>query len=502
MDTQAKERKKSYSDLEAIVIPSSSFSSSSSPPQHQHQPSASQTFPGGRTSYWNEKFLAEPSSDPEPALPNNNNNHARSTSIEKKGVYGGGNNGDFSASSPVDTLPPPPPAYYLVDSKGQTQALYAVPTNNSTGSSDTDSIVNFKDMEGGGGYNAATPPAPVGWWKSMGQGRRILGLRKNVFLAACAGLCVLILGLLLTVILVTRHNGGNDGNDGTGRPNPADNNGPPTFSTPVLLARKDAGAMLSGTNLASINWTDLATGTAYTGVFYQSSRATGMALMAAIKNEAAGTWQSVNISASAQGTSATKTPLDVLPGTPLAAATNNGLWNLVYLTSDFGLQEVYATDPASATGWAKGEMAARLGNPTAVPGSSLGALWQSCAACDNALFVTWQDGASMRIVYANMTNLTWGDTATVSETGAPGSRVAVSAFTDYDGTGDTGADKNAVRFYFEEGEGLFEAMKGPLGGGKLIAGNFGECEFHTRGRGGGCSRHSLFLFGTASLTLT
>lgn len=481
MDTQAKERKKSYSDLEAIVIPSSSFSSSSSPPQHQHQQSASQTFPSGRTSYWNEKFLAEPSSDPEP-LPNNS--HVRSTSMEKKGVYGG--NGDFSASSPVDTLPPPPPAYYLVDSKGQTQALYTVPTNNSgSPSSDTDSVVNFKDMEGGGGYNAATPPAPVGWWKSMGQGRRILGLRKNVFLAACAGLCVLILGLLLTVLLVTRNNGHNGGKDGKDRPDPADNNGPPTFSTPVLLASKDAGAMLSGTNLASINWTDLATGTAYTGVFYQSSRATGMALMAAIKNEAAGTWQSVNISASASPNS----PLDVLPGTPLAAASNNGLWNLVYLTSNFGLQEVYATDPASAIGWARGEMAARLGNPTAVPGSSLGALWQSCAACDNALFITWQDGASMRIVYANMTNLTWGDTATVSDTGAPGSRVAISAFTDYGGTGDTGADKNAVRFYFEEGDGLFEAMKGPLGGGKLVAGNFGECEFDTRGRG-----HSLFFF--------
>lgn len=475
MDTQAKERKKSYSDLEAIVIPSSSFSSLPSQ-QQQHQQSASQTFPGGRTSYWNEKFLAEPSSDPEPALPTSNN-HVRNTSIEKKGVYGG--NADFSASSPVDTLPPPPPAYYLVDSKGQTQALYTVPTNNSGSLSDTDSVLNFKDMEGGsGGYNAATPPAPVGWWKSMGQGRRILGLRKNVFLAACAGLCVLILGLLLTVLLVTRNNGHNNGDkDGKdGRPDPA-NNGPPTFSTPVLLTRKDAGAMLSGTNLASVNWTDLATGTAYTGVFYQSSRATGMALMAAIKNEAAGTWQSVNISASASPNS----PLDVLPGTPLAAASNNGLWNLVYLTSNFGLQEVYATEPASATGWAKGEMAARLGNPTAVPGSSLGALWQSCDACDNALFVTWQDGASMRIVYTNMTNLTWGDTATISDTGAPGSRVAVSAFTDYGGTGDTGADKNAVRFYFEEGDGLFEAMKGPLGGGKLVAGNFGECEFNIRG---------------------
>lgn len=456
-----KERKKSYSDLEAIIIPSSSA-------QDPHPDSSSSSHApqvlGGRKSYWNEKFLAEPSSDPEPLLPGGS-----SRSSEKNGVFGG-----FD-SSPVDTLPPPPPAYYLVDSKGQTQALYTVPTNNG---SDTDSVMNYKVGGGGptGGYNAATPPAPMGWWKSMGQGQRILGMRKNVFLAACAGLCVLILGLLLTVLLVTHtiNPGGRGGGDAGGSGDGPVPGGqvPPGFSTPVLLAQNDVGAMLTGTNVASMNWTDLSTGTAYTGVFYQSSRDTDMSLMAAIKNEATGTWTSVNISASAGGSN--NSPLDVLPGTPLAAANNNGLWNLVYLSSSFALQEVYATDPTSTTGWLKGEMASKLGNPIVVPGSGLGAMWQSCSSCDNALFVMWQDGASMSIMYANMTNLTWGDPIMISDTGAPGSRVAVSAFTDYSGTGDTGADKNAVRFYYEDGDGLYEMMKGPLGGGNLVAGNFGE----------------------------
>lgn len=455
-----KDRKKSYSDLEAIVIPSES--SSSSIPSS----SSASHIPAGRISYWNEKILAEPSV-PEP-LPNRYaaNTSASVSSSSSSSSSGNGKKviGGIDSSSPIDTLPPPPPAYYLVDSKGQTQALYTVPTNsNGSSPSDTDSVANFKS---GGGYNASMPPPPSGgWWKSMGQGKRILGMRKNVFLAVCAGLCALILGLLMTILLVTRTIpiGGHPGVDGKMRP--------AAFSTLQLLTEKDQNnALLSATNLASMNWTDTSTGTPYTGVFYQSSRATGMSLMAAIKNEQTLMWTSINISASAGGGA----PLDVLDGTPIAAASNNGLWNLIYLSSIFGLQEIYSTNPTSTTGWLKGEMASKLGFPTVVPGSGLAAMWQSCSNCNNSLFVMWQDSASGSIVYANETNLTWGNAITLSDSGAPGATVAVSAFTDFNGTASTGSDKNAVRFYYENGDGLYETMKGPLGGQKLAAGNFGE----------------------------
>lgn len=436
-----KDKRKSYSDLEAIVVPSSSSAGPEAP-----------QLPAGRKSYWNEKIVAA-STDPEP-VPSNYG--------DKKVPIEG--------SSPIDTLPPPPPAYYLVDSRGQTQALYTAPTNNSNGSSDAESIVNVKAPAG---YDAATPPAPGGWWKSMGQGRRILGMRKNVFLAVCAGLCVLILGLLLTILLVTRTISFGKGGGGGGGSKNNDIKAPP-FSALELLNKKDqGGALLAATSLAAMNWTDLRSGVVYTGVFYQSSRATGMSLMASIKNEATSDWTTLNMSASASANSGGAV-LDVLPGTPIAAANNNGLWNVIYLSSSFALQELYATDPMDAKGWSKGEMAARLGNPTAAPGSGLGAMWQSCSACDNALFVMWQDGASGDIVYANETNLTWNEAVTISSSGAPGSSVAVSAFTDVSNIPKTGADKNAVRFYYENGDELYEMMKGPLGGGQLTLGNYGE----------------------------
>lgn len=416
-----KNNRKSYSDLEAIVTTSDDASS-------RHQ------------SYWNAKFLAAPS-DPDPKLVD--------VKDEKKDLKEA-----ILGVSPVDQIPPPPPAYYLVDAQGQTRALYAAPTNTP---SDATSIVNFKT-------DGVTASGPGGWWKSLGEGKRLFGMRKNIFLAVLAGVCVLIFGLLATILAVTRAGAGRNGNPP-----------PPAFSTKELLGKGDSGPLLAASDLAAMNWTDTATGIAYSGVFYQSSSTTGSALMVAFKNEKTQTWGTVNISASAA-----KGTLDVLPGTPLAAASNNGLWNLLYLTSQGTIAEVYAEKPTSATGWQQGSFAEVFGRPIAMPGSGLGAMWQRCGGtnCDNALFVTWQNSESGALVYANMTNLTWGSPITLSTTAAPGTPAAVSAFTDTGPTVKTGADHTAVRWYYASGSGLTELLRGPVGKFKVVAGNFGKCFAH------------------------
>lgn len=414
MDPQAKDKRKSYSDLEAIITPSTSALTQ-------------------RQSYWNEKFSAAPAS-PDPKQ--DNGNLKKGVESSKDGVLG---------ASPVDTMPPPPPAYYLVDAKGQTQALYTLPAS---ATSDAGSIVNFKE---------SGPPAPGGWWGSLGEGKKVFGMRKNVFLAVVAGVCALILGLLVTILLVTR---AEDGHDQLGIP---------VFSTKELLQKGDSGPILAASDLAAMNWTDTTSGTTYSGVVYQSAGATGAVLMLAIKNEATRAWSTVNVSASAS-----HGRLDVLVGTPLAAANNNGLWNIYYLTSSLTVAEVYSTDPTSATGWLQGSFGSVMNHPTVMPWSGLGAMWQSCHKCDNALFVMWQDGQSGNVVYANMTNLTWGVPMNVSvDSVPPGTPVAISAFTD---TGDkftTGADHNAIRIYYGNRKDLIEMIKGPLGSGKLITGNSG-----------------------------
>ncbi|KAJ4422218.1 hypothetical protein N0V82_003188 [Gnomoniopsis sp. IMI 355080] len=408
-----RDKKKSYSDLEAIVTSSSV---------------------ADRQSYWNAKFAIPSTPDPLPQTTGSNDEKA---ARDAKAIFD---------ESPVDALAPAPPAYFLVDSKGQTQALYTVPGNTP---SDTSSIVDFK-----GGIPAAAAPSSNGWWGSLGDGKRICGMRKNVFLAIMAGACALVLGLLITILVVTHPKG-----HGGSRDKPGSNG--PIFSTEVLLNKGDAGPFLAASNVAAINWT--IAGDPYTGVFYQSSSTSGAGLMVAIKNERSQTWSTVNISASVAGQG-----LDVLPGTPLAAASNNGLWNLYYLTTGMMIEEVYTTDPT--TGWQQGDFADKLGHPAVMPSSGLGAMWQLCDDCDNALFVLWQNAQSGSLVYANMTNLTWGSSPVViNDSAAPGTPAAVSAFTD---TGKSvGSDHNAIRFYWTKGSDLQETLKGPLGGGTLVAGN-------------------------------
>jgi hypothetical protein len=419
----ARDRKKSYSDLEVIIPDESATvpvptSTTATPPA-----------PAARQSYWNEKFAL-----PGDSSASSNNNKANPFSDDKAAL----------AWSPVDSPQPGPPAYYLVDSKGQTQALYAAPTSDATndGSANRGSRGSLGGTGGAGIFGgSANGPA---------QRKTLFGLRKTTFYAVAAGVALLIIGLLVIILAVTAPWGKKSGS--------------------ISSDRKSAGVVMPESRLAAMNWTDTA-GTTYTGVFYQSSNATGGSLMAAIRASTADRWVSVNVSASAN-----LTGLDVLDGTPLAAATNNGLWNIYYLTPDRRIEEVYSTNPLSPSGWLQGTMGPSLGNPKAAPGSGLAALWQTCSNCTDSLLVLYQDAAKGVVQMANLTALAWSMGDVVSTSAAPGTGLGMSAFTDFGGTGPTGTDINAMRIYLADGGNLIERLRGPLTDYRLETGNFGKAE--------------------------
>lgn len=414
MDTR--ERKKSYSDLEAIIIPDDA-------PAVPHPSSTTVAPPAARTSYWNEKFAISDGSTA--------SNNANPFSDDKALGF-----------SPVDSPQIGPPAYYLVDSKGQTQALYAAPTNDAKDPSPT--VRGSLGGKGGAGI--------FGGGNGIGERKTLFGLRRSTFYALSAGIAFLIIGLLVTILAVTAP---------WSKPSSDDDDSASKSSSA-------AGIIMPESRLAAMNWTD-STGTTYTGVFYQSSNATGSAIMAAIRASTSDAWTSVNVSASANPAG-----LDVLDGTPLAAASNNGLWNVYYLTSDRRVAEVYSTSPVSPTGWLQGSMGSSLGNPEAAPGSGLAAMWQSCDNCTDSLLVLYQDAATGHVQMANMTKLVWAMGDVVSTSAAPGTGLGVSAFTDFGGNGSTGTDLNAVRMYYADGGDLIEKLRGPLTDFRLETGNFGN----------------------------
>ncbi|KAJ0118681.1 fungal fucose-specific lectin [Diaporthe amygdali] len=412
MDTR--ERKKSYSDLEAIIIPNETAAVPS--------PSSTTFAPSGRKSYWNEKFAISDGSSA--------NNNANPFSDDKA-----------AGLSPVDSPQVGPPAYYLVDSKGQAQALYAAPTNDVK-----DPLPTPGSLGGIGGAGI------FGGGSGVGERKTLFGLRRSTFIALSAGIAFLIIGLLVTVLAVTapwtKHTA-------------VSSDSPPVSS-------ESAGITMPDSRLAAMNWTD-ATGTTYTGVFYQSSNTTGSALMAAVRASTADVWMSINMSASANAAG-----LDVLDGTPIAAASNNGLWNVYYLTPARQVAELYSTNPTSSSGWLQGEMGSSLGNPEVAPGSGLAAMWQSCDNCTDSLLVLYQDAGTGHVQMANMTKLVWAMGDVVSTSAAPGTGLGVSAFTDFNGNGSTGTDLNAVRMYYADGGDLIEKLKGPLTDFRLETGNFGN----------------------------
>lgn len=416
-----RERKKSYSDLEAIIIPDEA---PAVPP-----PSSTTVAPAeARKSYWNEKFAISDISSA--------NNNPNPFSDDKALGF-----------SPVDSPQIGPPAYYLVDSKGQAQALYAAPTNDAKDRPAT-ARGSLGGIGGAGIFGGGSGPA---------ERKTLFGLRRSTFYALSAGIAFLIIGLLVTVLAVTA-----PWSKSSALSSDDDNNKSASNSSTA------AGILMPQSRLAAMNWTD-STGTTYTGVFYQSSNATGSAIMAAIRSSTSPAWSSINVSASANPAG-----LDVLDGTPLAAASNNGLWNVYYLTTDRRVAEVYSTSPSSPTGWLQGEMGASLGNPEAAPGSGLAAMWQSCDNCTDSLLVLYQDAATGHVQMGNMTKLVWAVGDVVSTSAAPGTGLGVSAFTDFGGNGSTGTDLNAVRMYYADGGDLIEKLRGPLTDFRLETGNFGK----------------------------
>ncbi|POS76881.1 hypothetical protein DHEL01_v204721 [Diaporthe helianthi] len=427
----SRERKKSYSDLEAIVIPDETPTGAEPNPLGRST-TATPAPARPRQSYWNEKFAV---SDDE----------STNTNLSKANPF---SDDKAMGLSPLDSPQVGPPSYYLVDSKGQTQALYAAPTSDATTgrASTTGSLGGVGGVGGAGILGGANGPA---------EPRTLFGVRRSTFYVLSTGIALLAIGLLVIILAVTS----------------------PWNHSSALASDKDgdgdskspeAGLVMPESRLAAMNWTD-STGTSYTGVFYQSSNATGSSLMAAIRASTADTWTSINVSASAN-----RAGLDVLDGTPLAAVTNNGLWNLYYLTSDRRIAELYATNPQSPSGWLQGSMGASLGNPQAAPGSGLAALWQNCDNCTDSLLVLYQDAATGHVQMANMTKLAWAMGDVVSTSAAPGTGLGISAFTDFGGTGPTKTDLNAVRMYYADGGGLTEKLKGPLTDFRLETGNFGN----------------------------
>lgn len=419
MDTP-RERKKSYSDLEAIIIPNETPAVPS--------PSSTTVAPTDRRSYWNEKFAI---SDGTSA-----SNNANPFSDDKA-----------SGFSPVGSPQVGPPAYYLVDSKGQAQALYAAPTNDAK-----DQTPTAGSLGGNGGAGIFGGGGGAG-----GERKTLFGLRRSTFIALSAGIAFLIIGLLVTILAATA----------------------PWSKTSALSSddssAKDSaspGIIMPESRLAAMNWTD-STGTTYTGVFYQSSNSTGSSIMAAVRASAGDVWTSINMSASANPAG-----LDVLDGTPIAAASNNGLWNVYYLTSARQVAELYSTSPTSPSGWLQGGMGSSLGNPQVAPGSGLAAMWQNCDNCTDSLLVLYQDAGTGHVQMANMTKLVWAMGDVVSTSAAPGTGLGISAFADFNGNGSTGPDLNAVRMYYADGGDLMEKLKGPLTDFRLETGNFGKLWSH------------------------
>ena len=270
---------------------------------------------------------------------------------------------------------------------------------------------------------------------------RILGLPKRKFKIAAAGVAILIVTIIAIVLGVTV-----GGNRSAG-------DSPPTLG------------LLDKTKLAAVNWTDGA-GDDRLAVFYQHE---SNALMVTQKESLSKTWTSINLTASIMN--ATESAgLDVLPGSPLAAVTDGFQCSLYYVTSDNRIAEVFSMDPKLKT-WAIGVFGARI-QARIAPGSRIGAVRQICQNCTRSIFVTWQDVAG-DIQLANFTAGGWTLEPPIFKSAAPGTGLAISSFTDFRGTGPTGADSTALRAYVSGGSTLMELMNGPENNFAWSVGNFG-----------------------------
>lgn len=245
-------------------------------------------------------------------------------------------------------------------------------------------------------------------------------------------------------------------------------------SVGVTLGRKGSAAaanaedlMLDNTRLASINWTEGASGNSHTAVFYQSR---DNSLMARAHDSLSNKWRTINLTAAVM--KMTKVPsLDIMTGTPIAVCSNNYQQSLYYLNSRRQVQELF-TPNFNGDEWYSGMFSSKI-QARAAAGSKLAAVRQTCLNCTQSVLVTWQDDDG-KVRLANFTADVWQEMPPIAESAAPGTGLGISTFTDFRGTGPFGTDTNALRVYMSGGTTLMEYINGPENSFAWTTGNFGN----------------------------
>lgn len=245
-------------------------------------------------------------------------------------------------------------------------------------------------------------------------------------------------------------------------------------SVGVTLGRKGSAAaanaedlMLDNTRLASINWTEGASGNSHTAVFYQSR---DNSLMARAHDSLSNKWRTINLTAAVM--KMTKVPsLDIMTGTPIAVCSNNYQQSLYYLNSRRQVQELF-TPNFNGDEWYSGMFSSKI-QARAAAGSKLAAVRQTCLNCTQSVLVTWQDDDG-KVRLANFTADVWQEMPPIAESAAPGTGLGISTFTDFRGTGPFGTDTNALRVYMSGGTTLMEYINGPENSFAWTTGNFGK----------------------------
>ncbi|KZL68268.1 fungal fucose-specific lectin protein [Colletotrichum tofieldiae] len=277
--------------------------------------------------------------------------------------------------------------------------------------------------------------------------KTILGLKKRVFILTAVGsamLLILILGLAIG-LTAGKAKGSND-------------TGSQTIDQPGT-------GILNISSLAATNWTDN-NNVGRAAVFYQDR---DNALNVMLFDSLSGGWTRRNVTASVMNSSSIPS-LDVMPGTPLACVTNKFQVSLYYLQRDNTVSEVYSPNPVNGD-WLPGALNPVL-NPQASSGSRLAAYWQVCPSCTDTLLLAYEGNGVIQL--ANSTRGQWQSMPAITKNVLPGSGLSMNPFTDFNGSGSTGTDANALRVYQSADDNLIELISGPLTDRRWEVGNFGN----------------------------
>ncbi|KAK1963104.1 hypothetical protein LY78DRAFT_212293 [Colletotrichum sublineola] len=277
--------------------------------------------------------------------------------------------------------------------------------------------------------------------------KKIMGLKRKTFILAAVGLAMLLILILgLAIGLTTGKAGSSNG------------------AAEASEDSKDS-IILPNSNLAATNWTDN-NNVMRAAVFYQDK---SNALNVMLFDSLSGAWTKRNITASVMNSSSIPA-LDVLPGTPLACATNRFQVSVYYLQRDNTISEIYSPNPVSGE-WLPGSLNPVL-NPQASNGSHLAAYWQVCPSCTDTLLVAYEGNGQIQL--ANSTKNQWQMMPSISTKVVPGSGLSMNPFTDFNGNGPTKTDANAIRVYQSMNDNLLELLSGPLTDQRWEVGNFGN----------------------------